>query len=69
MLQEPLRVLVGCDNRNCPKVAVDAAGDFVIQGDLVEAAPGLGDLPAGEGRVKVPRDLLIEFAAQLNGES
>lgn len=53
-----------CSNGNCPSVYVDdqAPDTLVIQGYNLDesAASQLGDLPADESALRVPRELVIE---------
>lgn len=54
----------GCNAGTCPTVYETDSGDLLVQGFIVED-PGiideLGDLPRGEGVVRVPRELLISL--------
>jgi hypothetical protein len=58
-----MKLLAGCDDGNCPKVYETENGDYVVQGYTVAPAE-LGDLPAGESAVQIPRALLAELLAK-----
>jgi hypothetical protein len=53
-----------CDDGNCPKVFETDSGDLVIQGYTLSPAE-LGDLPAGESRVQIPRAVFVDLMTKL----
>jgi len=57
--------LSGCNVDNCPAVWADEDGTLVVQGDETVTAAALGPVPAGETRVRIPREILLEAAGKL----
>ncbi|MDT3441803.1 MULTISPECIES: hypothetical protein [Pseudofrankia] len=51
-----------CAAANCPTVFSAADGSLVVQGYVV---PAQADVPAGEARVRIPRELLLQAAREL----
>jgi len=64
-----MRQLAGCPDGDCPKVfdVEDGTGDLVVQGfDLTPAVLAeLGQPPAGERAVRIPRAILEEASRAL----
>lgn len=62
----------GCSDGNCPTVYVDdsAAATVIIQGFKLDGdtAAALGEVPAGEGVLRVPRELIVGAYEQLHGK-
>jgi hypothetical protein len=60
-----VRVAGSCTSSTCPTVYATEDGDVVVQGFVVPDPAIEGGLPQGEATVRVPRQLLIDAAAQL----
>jgi hypothetical protein len=55
----------GCELGNCPAVYEDDDRTLIVQGYSAEVSATLAPAPAGEARVRVPREVLLEAAARL----
>lgn len=58
-----MRQLSGCKDGPCPKVFETDSGDFLVQGTT---ATGIGDVPADESVVLIPRAILLETITALD---
>jgi hypothetical protein len=56
-----------CGSGACPTVYVAADGDLVVQGWIPDPRES-SEVPTGEARVKIPRDLLMRAARELRGD-
>jgi hypothetical protein len=59
MASELTQLRKNCSGKNCPAVYVNADGDFVVRGYILDALLEQQlELPSGETAVVVPRGLL-----------
>jgi hypothetical protein len=54
--------LVSCGSGHCPTVYAAEDGDLVVQGYEIIEPQIVGGLPHGERAVKIPRQLLDDYA-------
>ncbi|OHV32998.1 hypothetical protein BCD49_28165 [Pseudofrankia sp. EUN1h] len=54
-----------CGSSTCPGVFEAPDGSVVVQGYVVPAPRTADEVPDGEARVQIPRDLLIRAARSL----
>jgi hypothetical protein len=60
-------VMSTCGNGECPTIFEIDDEMVVVQGDLFPVRAGDLPLPLGEGRVAVPRHLLVDAYPRLTG--
>ena len=54
-----------CGTATCPGVFEASDGSVVVQGYIVPTQRNIDEVPDGEARVQIPRDLLILAARSL----
>lgn len=64
-----LTLRASCSDGNCPTIYEDTeTGDFVVQGYVLRdegTPPEVRNLPAGEAVVRVPREVMLQLARQM----
>jgi hypothetical protein len=54
-----------CGTQACPTVFADSDGSLVVQGYVLPVRRPSDDVPDGEARVRIPRELLLDAARTL----
>lgn len=54
-----------CGTQSCPQVFSDTDGSLVVQGYVLPIQRPSDDVPDGEARVRIPRELLLDAARAL----
>jgi hypothetical protein len=60
---------VSCGSAACPAVFSDSDGSLVVQGYVLPVQRPSDDVPDGEARVRIPRELLLDAARMLTERS